>query len=129
MEAQFQPQNNNQRTFYQAVLEDRWGKPNPTLQNGNTKALLAGLSLLSITTAGIGLKFFKMDKDIAAVTGGAGLLLGASALTERDGFLYIFALGVLTATGISVVKAMKEGRVYVDLANILRLAWDIYRGR
>ncbi|MCB1107219.1 MAG: hypothetical protein KDK76_03895 [Chlamydiia bacterium] len=126
---------NNQKTFYQALIEDRWEKPSPILQDGNTKALLLGVSFFSVATAVIGLKFFKMDTDLAVATAATGVLLGVSALTEKDGwFLYILAPGILTATGISTAKAMKEGQVYVDLSKLLhlaklfRLGWDIYKG-
>ena len=109
------------------LLTNRISTPNPLLQEDNLKATLLVLGVAAIATAGIGRKFFEMDKMTASVVAGSGTMLAASAVTERDAFLCILATAYITGTGVAMVQAFRDGRFYVkvDLAELLRLAYDI----
>ena len=109
------------------LFTNRVSNPNLLLQDDNIKATLLVLGVAAIATAGIGRKFFEMDKMTASVVGGSGTMLAASAVTERDAFLCILATAYITGTGVAMVQAFRDGRFYVkvDLADLLRLAYDI----
>jgi len=109
-----------------AVLHNRI-KESPHLQNENLRAMLLVLGAAALATAGIGKKFFEMDKMTASVTAGTGALLVTSAVTKADAPLCILAVVTVTGTGVAMVQAFRDGRFYVkvDLAELLRLAYDI----
>jgi hypothetical protein len=109
-----------------AILHNRI-KESPHLQDENIRAMLLVLGVAALATAGIGKQFFEMDKMTASVTAGTGALLVTSAVTKADAPLCILAVVTVTGTGVAMVQAFRDGRFYVkvDLAELLRLAYDI----
>ena len=113
-------------SLFDAVITNRL-KESEHLESGNARAMLLVLGAAALATAGIGKQFFEMDKMTASVTAGTGALLVTSAVTKTDAPLWILAVVTVTGTGVAMVQAFRDGRFYVkvDLAELLRLAYDI----
>ena len=113
------------------LFTDRIINSSDRLKDDNVKAVLAVLGASFLLTAAIGKQYFEMEKMTVSITGGSGLLMLASAVTEKDAFIAILGLGIITGTGVSMVQAFRDGRFYVkvDLAELLRLGHDVFKDK
>jgi len=109
------------------LFTNRVMNASPLLQDDSKKAALIVLGAALLATAGVGKQFFNMDNLTAYATFGSGASLAIAGATERDATLCLLAVALMTATGVSMIQAFRDGRFYVkvDLAQLLRFGYDV----
>ena len=116
-------------TVMDHLFTDRVVNASQTLKDNAVKVGLLVFGFATVAAAAIGTQFFQMDRMVAGITAGSGGLMLASALTERDAFISLLAIGAITGTTVATVQAFRDGRffVHLDLVELLKLgmqAWS-----